>query len=101
MSQFPKDVHKRKHVRFQPDPMDFAQIAIHSLGEPFTPELVALILDEAPLGGCALAILDNPMLTLGSQCLVKVGRMDPVRGEIVWKKEIEHNLMRLGIKYLE
>ena len=101
MVQVSKANPKRKHVRFQPDAMDYAQIAIQSLAEPFKPEVVALIYDEAPLGGCALIVLDNPLLTMGTECLVKVGRMDPVRSKIVWKKEIEPNLIRLGIEYME
>jgi hypothetical protein len=92
---------RRKYVRFRPDPMDHALIAINNTDEPFTPDHVALILDEAPMGGCALVLMDVPLLVQGVRVRVKVGRMDPVLAELCWRKELEHGLVRVGLRYLE
>ena len=87
--------------RFPADPLDLALIAIDGLPEAFRPDLGALILDEAPLSGCGLVLLDHPGLEVGAVCVVKVGRMDPLPAKIVWKKEIESKLVRVGLQYLE
>lgn len=88
-------------LRFEPDPLDYALVAVTDLEEPFNPELVALIYDEAPLNGCALVCVDHPGLVVGNGCLVKVGRMDPIAALIAWKKTIEKRLVHLGLQYLE
>ncbi len=92
---------KPRPVRFAPDALDFALIAVSFPGEPFTPDTVALIYDEAPLNGCALVLRDDARLEEGSRCTVKVGRMDPLDARVVWKKQIEKGLIHLGFQYLE
>jgi hypothetical protein len=92
---------KRRHLRFRPDPMEYAQIAIQNLGTPFTPEMLALISEEAPMGGCGLVLLETPLLKVGDICRVKVGRIDPLRAEVVWRKAVEPGIIRLGMKFLE
>jgi hypothetical protein len=81
--------------------MDYAQIAVRQLEEPFTPDFVALIHDEAPMNGCALVTFDHELLQENGACLVKVGRMDPVAALIVWKKPIGERLVKMGLQYLE
>lgn len=88
-------------VRFEPDPLDYALVATTDLEEPFRPDLMALIYDEAPLNGCALVCVDHPDLQVGNAVLVKVGRMNPLAAQIVWKKTIEKRLVHLGFQYLE
>jgi len=88
-------------ARFEPDSLDHALVALTSLDEPFQPDLVALIYDEAPLNGCALVCVDHPGLAVGNACLVKTERMNPVAAQIVWKKTIEKRLVHLGLQYLE
>lgn len=93
--------HRPRPVRFEPDPLDYALIAVTDLDEPFHPELVALIYDEAPLNGCAVVCVDHPDLAVGNACLIKVGRMDPIAAQIVWKKTLETRLVHVGLQYLE
>ena len=88
-------------VRFEPDPLDCALIAATNLEEPFTPELVALIYDEAPLNGCSVVCMDHPNLLVGNGLLIKVGRMDPLAAQIAWKKTLEKHLVQMGLQYLE
>ena len=88
-------------VRFEPDPLDYALVAVTDLDEPFSPDLVALLYDEAPLHGCALVCTDHPGLVVGNACLVKAGRMNPVAAQIIWKKTVEKRLVHVGLQYLE
>jgi hypothetical protein len=92
---------KRRHLRFQPDPLEYAQIAVRSFSDPFTPELVALVAEEAPMGGCGLVLLETPLLKVGDLCRVKVGRIDPLRAQVAWRQVVEPGIIRLGLKFLE
>ena len=91
----------RKHLRFKPDPMDHAEIAIRRPGLPFAPEMVALISEEAPMGGCGLILVETPLLQVGDICRVKVGRIDPLGAEVVWRKPVEPGIIRIGLKFLD
>jgi len=93
--------HRARAVRFSPDPLDHALISFEAVTGAFRPELVALIHDEAPMNGCALVTRDHPRLVAEALCVVKVGRMDPVAAQIVWKKEIQPRLVQIGVQYLE
>jgi len=95
------DPERPRPVRFPPDALDYAQIAVRELQEPFTPDFVALVNDESPMNGCALVAFDHELLEVGKGCLVKVGRMDPVAALIAWKKEVDGKLVRMGLQYLE
>ena len=101
MAFIDEEFEKHRPVRFEPDPLDFALVALTKLDDPFTPEFSALIYDEAPMNGCALVCRDHPKLAPGEACLVKVGRMDPVAAQIAWKKTLEKNLVHVGLQYLE
>ena len=92
---------KRRHLRFRPDPMEYAQVSIQSLRDPFTPELVALVSEEAPMGGCGLVLIETPLLKVGDICRVKVGRIDPLRAQVMWRQVVEPGIIRLGLKFLE
>jgi hypothetical protein len=92
---------KRRHLRFRPDPMEYAQIAVRDLGAPFTPEMVALVSEEAPMGGCGLVLMETPLLKVGDICRVKVGRIDPLRAQVMWRQAVESGIIRLGLKFLE
>jgi hypothetical protein len=92
---------QRRHIRFKPDPMDHAEIAVRRPGLPFDPEMVALICEEAPMGGCGLILVETPLLQVGDICRVKVGRIDPLGAEVVWRKAVEPGIIRVGMKFLE
>jgi hypothetical protein len=88
-------------VRFSPDPLDHALVAFDGFTGEFRPDLIGLIYDEAPMNGCGLVLQDHPRLVAEALCLVKVGRMDPVAAQVVWKKEIQPRLVHVGFHYLE
>jgi hypothetical protein len=93
---------KRRLIRFPGDPLDFALIDFGPDDRPFSPQLVALIVEEAPMGGCSLAVSaggDN--LVEGRGCRVKVGRMEPVRAEIRWVRTLDDRVTRVGLQFLE
>ena len=92
---------KRRHIRFAPDPLDYAQIALDVEAPTFTPDFVALIVEESPMGGCGLAMLISDRIVSGTKVLAKVGRLTPLRSEVVWVRKIDEHIMRLGLRFLE
>lgn len=56
------DADKRKHLRFKPDPLEVAHIAIGS-ADTFNPDFAALIVEESPLSGCSVGAKIWPWAT--------------------------------------
>lgn len=93
---------KRRFIRFPGDPLDFALIDFGPDDRPFAPQLVALVVEEAPMGGCSLAVCaGDDHLANGRDCRVKVGRMSPVRAEIRWTRTLDDRVTRIGLQFLE
>jgi hypothetical protein len=92
--------HPRRHLRFKPDPLEYAQVALGGTGN-FAPDFVALIVEESPVSGCSLIAHVPEGLGIGDQCRVKIGQLAPVRAEVAWKKPAESGLTRIGFSFLE
>lgn len=97
------EVAKRKHIRALPDMEDFAFIDLkkeHTF-EQFEPTLGAFIVNESPLGGGSLVLHKNDAIKEGIEILVKIGKMLPLHANIVWVKNLDEDLIRIGLKLLE
>jgi hypothetical protein len=93
---------KRRRIRFRPDPLDLAHIDSRPIGDhPFEPDTVAVIVDEDPLGGCGLVIVENGKLARGDTCVVRLGRLDPLRAEVRWRRTIDEDVVRIGLRFLQ
>lgn len=88
----------RKSVRFAPDALTTAQISFRNR-VTFKPELIALILNES-FTGCALLVKSDDEITTNDDMIVKVGEMAPMRARVVWSKNLEENIYKIGIKWL-
>ena len=66
----------------------------------FRPELHALLQEEAAKG-CCLVTRDEGALKVGDVCLVKVGRLDAIKAQVRWRKEIDAGTFKIGLMYLE
>ncbi len=91
---------RRQHVRFSPGALDTALIQKSSAEGAFVPDFVALILDEAAMGGCGLIVRADPWFEKGKVCYVKLGAMAPYRSEIVWLGELSDKVFHLGIRFV-
>ena len=92
---------KRHHLLSKPDLNDYVEVDLNADSSPFSSKFVALLVEEAPLGGCSFACLLEHGLEIGQVIRVKVGRMAPLRAEIVWIRELDAQVTRYGVKYLE
>ncbi len=103
----------RKGIRFDPEPMDTAIIAVsdearqnyNNRGYAFRGDIPALIENESHTGCSLLVILhgeeESGLLQLDTPCVVKLGKLNPLAGVVKWKKEIEENIFRIGIEITE
>ena len=89
-----------RSIRFQPDPLDHAQIDFNFEGKDFTPTAVALIMNES-YTGCSLIVKTNEPVTANHKIKVKVGRIGILSAKVVWVKKLEDSLFQIGVQFLE
>jgi hypothetical protein len=93
----------RRYLRFPPDPTEVAYIDTKVGEETFNREIVALILDIAPKGGCSLvfSLRNGEGMKDRQRCRIQIGDMRPLTAELVWQREIDRNVYRCGFLFLE
>lgn len=97
LSQFSK---QRRNIRYQPDPLTVAWIDPLSSGGTFKPKLKALVFSES-YSGCGLVGLTADFFNIDSSFRIKVGDVLPLRAEIAWVRELDQDVCKLGIRYLD
>lgn len=91
---------KTRSIRFKPDNEDYAVIGQLNDNGQLETDKMALILTES-YSGCGLVVVDGSDFQIGQQHHLKVGDVGPVLSEIVWIKQVDEDLYRLGFKYLK
>jgi hypothetical protein len=92
----------RKSLRFPPDDGTVAWIdlVVHEDKKDFNPTIPALVIDEA-LDGCGVVTLFHTRLSEESECLVRVGNLEPLRAQVRWIKDLDDDVFKIGLMYLE
>jgi len=93
---------KRDNIRFQPDPGTLAMIDTIEDGKKrsFQPKHAALVTEESHRG-CGLVLQMCKELQIGSLCRVQVGHAAPMIGQVKWRVELDSQVIRIGIMYLD
>lgn len=87
-----------RSTRFQPDPLDSALLDFNFDATPFTPTTVGLIINES-YTGCSI-VLKAVELRPNQLLRVQVGRLGVMGAKLIWAKEVEEGLMKIGIQFL-
>ncbi len=92
----------RRSLRFPPDEGAVAWLdpSVHEDNRDFKPTIAALVTDEA-LKGCGLITLVHDWLREGAECMVQVGDLAPLRAQIRWVKDLNDNVLKIGVVFLE
>jgi len=90
---------KRKNVRFNPDPGTIAKIDSRSI-DVFKPNVSALVQNES-YTGCGLVALSDSDIRAGETYLVQVGELAPQPAQIIWKIDVDSEVMKLGLQYVK
>ena len=96
----PTTPNRRKHTRYKPKEGVIAEISLSGQKDPFAPDLVGLVFSES-YDGCGLVLLQSNALQSGMQCVIKVGNLSPLDAEIVWRTEIDPQVIKIGLRFLE
>jgi len=99
-NDFKDNVAKRKHTRFRPDVPSLAWIQFDIRDTSFKADTHAIVYEEA-FGGCCLILMAEKALTLGMRWNVKVGDLEPMGAEIVWCKNLDLDVWKIGLKFLD
>ena len=94
-----KDPIKRKYFRYMPKPFIYVLITKGGEEEQFQTEFAGLIIQEA-YGGCGIVTsLDLPVKK-HDIVIMKSSDMPTARAEVRWRKKLDKDLIKIGVKYL-
>ncbi len=91
---------KRSSIRFTPDLGDYAALCFRKTSSEFRVDSLGIIINESATG-CAIVIPQTKKLQEGDKFVVQVGKLNPCKAVVVWRKEIDKDVVKLGIKYEE
>ena len=91
---------KRKYPRYKPETDTFVTIETKGGGKAYTPNTGGLVFSES-YGGCGIVLLATNELQTGDICMAKIGPLHPMRAQVVWRTQLDNNVIKIGIKFLE
>ena len=53
------------------------------------------------MNGCGLVLHTVPRLQVGERCVIKLGKLAPLRAIVRWRKPLEEDLLRIGFEFME
>lgn len=90
---------KRKHIRFAPDPDDYALILSGAQGRPLKNPKICLLVQES-FGGCLIVLTQEKPPIVGQTLQIQVGRQSSMKAEIRWSKVLSPRVFSIGLQYL-
>lgn len=96
------DASARRNLRFQPEPDTIAQVDLVNTGaeKKFKPTVAALVMEES-YRGCGLVMVTDHDMQVGRKLRIQVGLGPSLLGEVRWRTELDSQVVRVGIMYLE
>lgn len=91
---------KRGNLRYPAEKNTLIEIDPIFKTNGFNPAYVGLVCDES-FTGCGFIALKTDDVIMGRQLKVRVGNMDPIKAQIQWISELDYQVVRVGLKYLE
>lgn len=90
----------KRPIRFTPDPLTIAVLFSENSPPSETLSIVGLVLNES-FGGCAILINHDGGLKKDLKLKIKVGQLSPMRANVIWVKNLEESIYKVGLKFLE
>jgi hypothetical protein len=94
-----KKTQERHSVRFSPDPLTVAVI-FQLNDKAMTPALVALVLNES-FTGCSVLVNHDVPFKKDQKVKIKVGELAAMQAKVIWVKNLEESIFKIGLKFLE
>ena len=89
---------KRRALRYTPDAVDYAILCLNKKIAQFQNDLMGLILNESSTG-CSVVIAANDKVQKDDQIVVQVGKLSPLPVTVIWRKELDKDVVKLGLRY--
>lgn len=89
----------RRSVRFSPDPLTIAALSLHP-DKVFKPQIVALVLNES-FGGCSVLINHDEVLKKDQMIIIKLGQLGLMKAKVIWIKNFEESIYKIGLKFID
>lgn len=90
----------RINIRFKSDNKTLAQISYHESKQDFVVDVIGLAINESYSGSC-ICFVSKDAPKKDSEFWLKVGNMPILRAKCIWKKDVDEDLCRVGIHYLD
>lgn len=94
-----KNIPPRRSIRFTPDPLTIAVLSLNP-DKVFRPSLVGLVLNES-FGGCSILINHDDTLKKDQLVIIKVGQLGLMKAKVVWIKNLEESIFKIGLKFID
>lgn len=91
---------RRKSVRYKPEEGTIARLDVSEKVGTFDPDITALVINES-YSGCCLVIGMNPLPKEGQFCQVQLGQLAAIRAEVRWRVDLDQDVVKLGLLFLQ
>lgn len=95
----PKSFPLRPKLRFLPDPNTIVALGFHFDGDRGE-TLSGLVLNESATGFAAI-LVTSETIEEGATVVCRVGKMSDRYASVRWVKQIEPNLLKVGLQYAD
>ncbi|MDZ4661015.1 MAG: hypothetical protein SGJ18_05285 [Pseudomonadota bacterium] len=99
-SKVSKPSDKRRSLRYIPDVGDYAIICFNKKISQFQTDVLGIILNESNTG-CSIVIAGTNKLQKDDQIVAQIGRLEALHATVIWRKEIDKDVVKLGLRYDE
>ncbi len=90
---------EREYERFEGSFGTSVQVALTTSKHKQTNKYNGFIINDS-LGGCSLIVLTKDILEVNQCCWLQLGNLESIPARIIWVKQLDQYLFRLGMKYL-
>ena len=90
----------RKGFRFSSDPATVALFYLVTQDNTSNPSFAGLVINES-YNGCLALINFKDGLVVDQTLKIKVGSLSKLNAQVVWVKNLEENIYKVGFKFLE
>lgn len=95
-----QDTYKRSSIRFSADDNTLTLVEFSPLEEEFKPTAVGLAIDESSQGS-GIVMLKKHAPNNDEIIRVQVGKLAPLTAKVVWVKELDEHVVRVGFQFQE
>lgn len=95
-----EESYTRSSIRFSAENNSLTLIDLERTDDDFKPSAVGLAIDESSHGS-GIVMLKKNCPEMDREVRVQVGKLAPLKAKVVWVKELDEHVVRVGFHFLE